>query len=200
MIRLDDRSTSLLMKAVILGVSLALSLTACGRLNGTQASSGKGSDPGTSAAGSPRDPDAPGKPNPRKLPLDCGAFGDTGPDTAVSYTVCPGDDEPAEPKPQVVTPRPDMADLYPISWQGAHVGDDDRTVTIDFTSGIEPCYVLDHVDVGYGRDSVTITLFEGHDPEAEDVACIEIGVFKSVVVTLDEPLAGRTLVDGAAQN
>jgi hypothetical protein len=55
------------------------------------------------------------------------------------------------------------------------------------------------VDVAYGGDSVTITLFEGHDPTAGDVACIEIGVFKRVIITLDEPLAGRTIVDGAAE-
>ena len=43
-------------------------------------------------------------------------------------------------------------------------GDDGRTVTIDFWSGVEPCYVLDHVDVGYATDEVTITLFEGTEP------------------------------------
>jgi hypothetical protein len=41
-------------------------------------------------------------------------------------------------------------------------------------------------------------LFEGHDASAGNVACIEIGVFKRVIVTLDQPLAGRDLVDGAA--
>jgi len=43
-------------------------------------------------------------------------------------------------------------------------------VAIDFTSGVEPCDVLDHVDVAYGADAVTITLFEGHDPGGGDVA------------------------------
>ncbi|HEX6844284.1 MAG TPA: hypothetical protein VF235_04130 [Actinomycetota bacterium] len=100
--------------------------------------------------------------------------------------------------PQVVEPTPGMADTYARPFDTAAVGDDDRTVTIDFVSGVEPCYVLDRVDVAYGADAVTITLFEGHDPAAGDVACIEIGVFKRVVITLDEPLAGRALVDGAA--
>ena len=45
---------------------------------------------------------------------------------------------------------------------------------------------------------MTITLFEGHDPNAGDVACIEIAVFKRVVVQLDEPVGGRAIVDGAA--
>ena len=45
---------------------------------------------------------------------------------------------------------------------------------------------------------VTITLYEGHDPDAGDVACIEIAVLKSVTITLDHPLDGRAIVDGAA--
>ena len=78
------------------------------------------------------------------------------------------------------------------------VADDDVTVSVGFVSGVAPCSVLDHVDVDYGTDTVTITLFEGHDPSAGDVACIDIGVLKRVIVTLDQPLGGRTIVDGGA--
>ncbi len=90
-----------------------------------------------------------------------------------------------------------MADVRPIPWERIDVGSDDRTLTVFFTSGIEPCYVLDHVDDRYGASAVTITLYEGHDPAAGKVACIEIAMFKYVKVILDEPLAGRKLVDGA---
>ncbi len=125
----------------------------------------------------------------------------TGPDATVSYTVCPGDPgqspEPG-PGPQVVEPSPGMANVRARPFDLATVGDDDRTVTIDFWSGIEPCTVLDHVAVDYGIHDVTITLFEGNDPNAGDVACIEIAVQKQVVIVLDEPLGGRTIVDGAA--
>jgi hypothetical protein len=124
----------------------------------------------------------------------------TGPDGVVSYTLCPGDEPPTpDPGPQIVEPRPGMADVYARPFDSATVGDDDVTVRVDFVSGIEPCSVLDHVDVGYGADTVTITLFEGHDPDAGAVACIEIGVFKRVIVTLDQPLGDRDIVDGAAR-
>jgi len=133
---------------------------------------------------------------------DCGEqVHGTGPDATVSYTMCPGDPglspEPV-PGPQIVEPTPGMANVRARPFDTATVGDDDRTVTIDFWSGIEPCAVLDRVDVDYGSDDVTITLFEGNDPYAGDVACIEIAVQKQVVIVLDEPLDGRTLVDGAA--
>ena len=120
----------------------------------------------------------------------------TGPDASVGFTPCP-DDEPPVIHPQVVEPTPGMADVHARLFDTATVRDDGRTVNVDFTSGVEPCAVLDHVDVSYGADAVTITLFEGHDPSAGEVACIAIGVFKRTIVTLDQPLDGRAIIDGA---
>lgn len=120
-----------------------------------------------------------------------------GPDTPVSsgcLIVDPVD--PLDPEP--VEPTPGMVDLRPVSFAKASVGADGRTITIDFWSGVEPCSVLDHVDVDAGPRAVTITLVEGRDPNAGDVACIEIAMAKRVIVVLDEPLGDRTIVDGAA--
>ena len=121
------------------------------------------------------------------------------PDTPVS-SGCIINDTPGDPHgdPQIVEPTPGMADVRPNAFDTATIGDDDTTLTIVFWSGIEPCSVLDHVDVSYGADAVTVTLFQGSDPNAGQVACIEIAVQKQVTITLDEPLAGRTIVDGAA--
>jgi hypothetical protein len=98
---------------------------------------------------------------------------------------------------QPVEPRPGMTDVRARPFDRAIVNAD-GSITILFVSGVEPCAVLDHVDVNYASDVVTITLFEGRDAAAGDVACIEIGVLKSVTITLSEPLADRTIVDGAA--
>jgi hypothetical protein len=109
-----------------------------------------------------------------------------------------GGPAPSDDGPIVVTPRPGMADVFARPFDTATVSDDGRSVAIDFVSGVEPCSVLDHVDVRARPDAVSITVFEGHDPDAGDVACIEIGVLKRTVVQLDEPVGGRTIVDGAA--
>lgn len=135
--------------------------------------------------------------------VDCGEqVSGTGPDAVVSFTPCPGDDDSAVHDPddgaQLVEPRPGMADVRPHLFDHAVVGDDGTTVTIFFWSGVEPCYVLDHVDVEYGAKAITITLYEGHDASAGDVACIEIALLKKVVVPLDEPVGDREIVDGAA--
>ena len=136
-------------------------------------------------------------------PGECGEkVSGTGPDATVSYTPCPGVDDPVVTNPydgaQKVEPTPGMSDLYPRAFDKAVVGDDGATITIFFWSGVEPCYVLDHVDVDYGPDAITVTLFEGHDASAGDVACIEIALIKKVVVQLDEPVGDRRIVDGAA--
>ena len=99
-------------------------------------------------------------------------------------------------EPQIVEPRPGMDNVRPTAFDTATIGDDDTTLTILFWSGVEPCSVLDHVDVSYGADAVTVTLFQGSDPNAGQVACIDIAVQKQVTITLDEPLAGRAIVDG----
>ena len=127
----------------------------------------------------------------------CGAETPSGdPDTPVSS--CP--QSPVEPvplDPSIVLPAPGMDNVHPTSFDTATIGDDDRTLTITFWSGVEPCYVLDRVDLAYGADTVTVTLFQGSDTSAVDVACIDIALLKQVTVRLDQPLAGRTLVDGA---
>ena len=136
-------------------------------------------------------------------PGDCGEkVVGTGPDAAVSYTPCPGDDDPVVTDPydgaQKVEPSPGMAGVNPTAFDKVVVGDDGRTLTIFFWSGVEPCYVLDRVEVDESRDAITVTLFQGHDPSAGDIACIEIALLKKVVVQLDEPVGARRIVDGAA--
>jgi hypothetical protein len=112
----------------------------------------------------------------------------------------PGDDgtnvDPGDGA-QLVEPTPGMSGVRPHAFDHAVVGEGGWTVTVFFWSGVEPCYVLDHVDVGYEEKAVTITLYEGHDASAGDVACIEIALIKKVVVQLDEPVGDREIVDGA---
>ena len=111
----------------------------------------------------------------------------------------PSDEPIVGPEPQVVEPRAGMAGTYARAFDSAAIGADDRTLTIDFVGGVEPCYVLDRVEVDYGVDAVTVTLYDGHEPGAGEVACIDIGILERVIVELDEPLDGRAIVDGTAR-
>jgi len=105
---------------------------------------------------------------------DCGEITTgSGPDATVSFEPCgPPSTEPLDPHPQLVVPRSGMSDVRPVGFDSATIRDDDRTVDVRFWSGIEPCAVLDHVDVAYGAQTVTITLIEGADPGAGLVALL----------------------------
>ena len=121
-----------------------------------------------------------------------GAPGD--PDQPISSS--PGQDgPPGGGGPQTVTPRPGMADVHPVAWRRSTA--DGSSVTVRFYSGVEPCNVLDRVEVAETDASVTITLYEGSDPARPGAACIELAVLKAVTVELDRPLGDRRLIDGA---
>lgn len=125
-----------------------------------------------------------------------GSSGNTGPDAPVTAPPAPGGDLGGG-RAQRVRPRPGMADVRPVGWDKARQTPDGRKLRITYWSGVEPCNVLDRVEVAYKAEQIVVTLFEGHDPDAEDVACIEIAVKKVVVVALEEPVDGRRIVDGA---
>ncbi len=114
------------------------------------------------------------------------------PDSPVGST--PGTPAPG-PTALPVSPRPGLVDVRPHIWDRlAILGP--RTLRLEFYGGIEECEGVDRVDVDEATDAVTVTLFVGRVPTAE--ACIEIAVLKSIEVELEEPLAGREVVDGAA--
>jgi hypothetical protein len=184
---------------------VVLALAACGRLASEEGAAADGDvsvEPGSTGGGEPGSTggsDGSGGADPSDA-VDCpepspGAD----PDTPVC-TVVGGDgggtDVP-EPVPSPVEPRPGMANVHVVGWESYEVAEDGESVTVAYWSGVEPCNVLDHVDVEYGEDTITITLYEGNDPDAGDVACIEIAMYKSVTVPLDQDVAGRTIVDGA---
>ncbi|HEY3211275.1 MAG TPA: hypothetical protein VGL18_16090 [Actinomycetota bacterium] len=95
----------------------------------------------------------------------------------------------------MVTPRPGLVDPRPRAWENVDV-EDDRTLLIQFYGGVEECYGLHHVDLEYGTDEITVTLYEGRVPSAG--VCIDMAVLKAVRVRLDQPLDGRKVVDGSA--
>ena len=124
----------------------------------------------------------------------------SGSDATVGYAPCPSAGMPMPTVAAGVEPTPGMADVHAIGWDTAGVSADGLHVTISFTSGVAPCSVLDHVDVAYGVKAVTITLFEGHEPDAGQVACPAIAMFKQTTVDLTEPVGDRDVNDGTDEH
>lgn len=106
-----------------------------------------------------------------------------------------GSRQDGEPHARVVSPKPGTVAVHPISWQHHEVLAESK-VRVFFYSGVEPCYVLDHVEVGHTEHKLLITLHEGSDPGAHGVACVDIAEAKAVDVTFDAPIGDRDIVDG----
>jgi ABC-type transport system substrate-binding protein len=111
-----------------------------------------------------------------------------GPDASVGIDLPAPSEDPAliDPLVRIVVPKPGQLDVRPVPAQtlsavaaGRHV-----TLTIDYTSGVEPCNILDSIVVAVRADAKTfaITLREGHGPQ--DVMCIEIAESRRAIVDL----------------
>ena len=99
----------------------------------------------------------------------------------------PGSGSPLDPSARrVVVPKPGQLGVHPVPIQtlSATVTGRRVVVTVDYTSGVEPCNILDSIAVTPGAGSFEITLREGHGPE--NVACIEIAEFRQASVDLGE--------------
>lgn len=66
---------------------------------------------------------------------------------------------------------------------------------VRFYGGVEACEGLARVETEYESERIIVTLFVGRVPSAE--VCIEVAVLKATRVQLEEPVAGRQIVDGA---
>lgn len=75
---------------------------------------------------------------------------------------------------KLVVPKPGQLGVRAIPAEGltATVEGSTILVTATWTSGVEPCNVLDSIVVDRGEGTFSITLREGHGPE--DIACIAI--------------------------
>jgi hypothetical protein len=90
-----------------------------------------------------------------------------------------GGDELVVPKPGQLDVHPIAADSFSAQVDGRHV-----ILTISYTSGVEPCSVLDTIVVQRGDGSFAITLREGHGPG--DQVCIMIAKLMKTQVDFGE--------------
>jgi hypothetical protein len=104
---------------------------------------------------------------------------------------------PPSAGPKQVKPVGGTVNPREVAWISAKPVDRGRKVKLVWWSGVEPCTVLDRVQVRQTRSRVTLTLFEGTPAKAKNTACIAIAVQKTTTVRLKAPVGRRPLVDGA---
>jgi hypothetical protein len=75
---------------------------------------------------------------------------------------------------------------------------DPATLEVHFYNGVEPCYGVDHVAVvADTAESVTVEVGVGSNPDAGDVACVELAQLQGVRLALAGPLGERAVVDAS---
>lgn len=106
-----------------------------------------------------------------------------------------GGAKPVVPRPGQLDVRDVQADTLAATANGSTI-----TVTATWTSGVEPCNVLDRILVDRGEGTFAITLREGRGPE--DIACIAIAEQHVTTFEIPEVAAGtytiRDATGGAA--
>jgi hypothetical protein len=126
------------------------------------------------------------------------------PDAPVTSPPDGGGVDPGLPQPAFVVPQPGQLAVHPVAITALTPTVDGRRVSVqaDWVSGVEPCYVLDHVTVETKTTmsepptiSITIGLFEGSSDL--NVACIEIAMYKATLVDLGELEPGSYVVNSA---
>jgi glucose/arabinose dehydrogenase len=170
-------------------IALALTLAAC--------SSGGGSTSGTSAPASPNATVAPTPtivPTPAVEPTATSA--PSNPDVPVgSGMPAPGQSH-GTIQPRTVTPKPGQLGVHPIAAERLAATVTGRKVVVEVTyaSGVEPCYILDAVDVRRVDRTFAITLRQGHGPE--NGVCIQLAEIVRTFADLGELAPGTyTITD-----
>ena len=91
----------------------------------------------------------------------------------------PGDGEFVVPRPGQLDVHPIPADSFAASVDGHHV-----VLTITYTSGVEPCSILDTIVVDREPGAFAVTLRQGRGPGNE--VCIMIAMVRRTRVDLGE--------------
>jgi hypothetical protein len=159
---------------VLVALATVLTIGACASGAAPAASSPPSSPPSASPS-----PSAP-----TDLPGGGGSSGDPG--TGIGGPVDPGPVDPGTGQAKLVIPKPGQLNPRPLPAATLEATVDGRRVLVKatWTSGVEPCNVLDSVVVDRAGTDIAITIVEGtSDPNA---MCIEIAMFKATIVDLGE--------------
>jgi hypothetical protein len=87
---------------------------------------------------------------------------------------------------KLVIPHPGTINPHPVAVENIDARVDGRHVTakLTWTSGVEPCYVLDSVVVSKDGTTIDLTVVEGSADQT--AVCIEIAQTKSTIVDLGD--------------
>lgn len=150
-------------------------------------SSGAASSASPGGSATPASPSASIAPSAAPSASDVAGGGTSGdPGTGIGVGPDPTLVGPAAPSPALVIPKPGQLDPHPVGAQHLEASVDGRRalVKVTWTSGVEPCNVLDSVKVAMSGHDISLTVIEGSSDKT--AMCIEIAMDKATIVDLGE--------------
>lgn len=125
------------------------------------------------------------------------------PSEAPAASEPPGIGEPEPGGVELVEPQAGQQNVHPVALERMDVTSSGTMVSVDayWTSGVDPCYVLDRVEVKTNNDqTVDVTIQEGtSDPDA---ICVMMAVAKHTIFSFEVPSTGTWTIrdsQGGAQ-
>jgi hypothetical protein len=165
----------------LLATALTLLIAAAGCSSGAAPSASRG------GSATPASPSASIVPSAAPSASDVAGGGTSGdPGTGIGVAPDPTPVDPAAPSPTLVMPKPGRLDPHPVGAQRLEASVDGRhvLVKVTWTSGVEPCNVLDSVKVETSGHEISLTVIEGSSDKM--AMCIEIAMDKATIVDLGE--------------
>lgn len=113
----------------------------------------------------------------------------------------PGDVGGGAKGPQSVLQQPDagLANVRPTTIDAVSFDGDRSKLRVTYWSGIDECYGLARVEQRWNADALTLTVLTGNRPLPKDTACIDIAVSHATIITLQQDLGNRQVVDGTTR-
>jgi hypothetical protein len=176
--------------AAVIVPLLAVAMAGCSLLGASSAGAGGG------RPANPGDTGSPGGGAGITKPVPGGTFGDALPPGDLLPGGPPQPVNPGDGNPVIVTPRPGQTNLHPVNpyeLTSRIDGTGHVIVRARWWGGIEPCDVLDSVNVAREGTTFTLSLRAGA-PAGLNVACIEIARDTATIVDVGALPSGTYLV------
>jgi hypothetical protein len=93
---------------------------------------------------------------------------------------------------ELVEPQPGQQNVHPVSLERLDATASGTAVSVDayWTSGVDPCYVLDQVQVNINDDDLTVDVTVNEGTSDPNAICVMMAVAKHTIFTFEVPAAG----------
>jgi hypothetical protein len=120
------------------------------------------------------------------------ATSDEAPPSEAPASEPPGLVEPEPGGVELVEPQPGQQNVHPVTLERMDATASGTVVSVDayWTSGVDPCYVLDRVEAQINEEDKTVDITVQEGTSDPDAICVMMAVAKHAIFSFDVPSTG----------